>query len=103
MAHAKDQQGKTAYRIIPTKQFRKDLRRLHRSGHDLAKLHAVVTMLAEGKELPRQYRNHPLRGDLANREECHIATDWLLIYQRREDVLILQLLRTGTHADLFGD
>ena len=33
--------------------------------------------------------------------ECHIESDWLLVYQIREDVLCLYLMRTGTHADLF--
>ncbi|MCH7522026.1 MAG: type II toxin-antitoxin system YafQ family toxin [Candidatus Marinimicrobia bacterium] len=32
--------------------------------------------------------------------EGHIDPDWLLIYRRTETALIL--VRTGSHADLFG-
>jgi len=36
-----------------------------------------------------------------NHRECHIQNDWLLIYQIQNDILVLELTRTGTHADLF--
>lgn len=52
--------------------------------------------------LPREYRDHALTGDLADFRECHIEPDWLLMYQIFDDVLILSLTATGTHADLFG-
>ena len=33
--------------------------------------------------------------------ECHIEPDWLLIYKIENRLLILKLIRTGTHSDLF--
>lgn len=33
--------------------------------------------------------------------ECHINPDWLLIYRKDNDELILHLTRTRTHSDLF--
>lgn len=45
-------------------------------------------------------RPHLLSGDGAGYLECHIAPDWLLIYQVDDDEV--RLLRTGTHSDLFG-
>ena len=33
--------------------------------------------------------------------ECHIEPDWLLIYRIKDEVLILELSRTGSHSDLF--
>ena len=33
--------------------------------------------------------------------ECHIEPDWLLVYQIIDDELILRLIRTGSHSDLF--
>ena len=33
---------------------------------------------------------------------CHIQPDWLLIYRIKERLEILNLVDTGTHADLFG-
>ncbi|MDY3707167.1 MAG: type II toxin-antitoxin system YafQ family toxin, partial [Treponema berlinense] len=48
-----------------------------------------------------KYHDHELEGNWKNHRECHIKPDWLLIYQIKDDVLILELSRTGTHADLF--
>ena len=36
-----------------------------------------------------------------NVRECHIKPDWLLIYKIEEDILTLNLIRTGKHNDLF--
>ena len=33
--------------------------------------------------------------------ECHIEPDWLLVYKVIDDELILRLIRTGSHNDLF--
>lgn len=53
--------------------------------------------------LPEKYRDHKLTNskDYENVRECHIEPDWLLIYEIIGDELILNLLRTGSHSDLF--
>lgn len=43
--------------------FKKDYKRLKKRGYDLRKLENVITLLAEGKELPAAYRDHILLGD----------------------------------------
>ena len=48
------------------------------------------------------YVVHSLSGNWVGFRECHIAPDWLLIYQIDGKELILFLTRTGTHADLLG-
>ncbi len=51
------------YKVIYSKQFKKDLRRYERSGRfDLDNFHCVTNLLASGMILPPQYRNHPLEG-----------------------------------------
>ena len=64
-------------------------------------LHEVVSQLANGYALSEDKRDHFLTGNWSGYRECHIAPDWLLIYQivREEQVIILT--RTGTHSDLF--
>jgi mRNA interferase YafQ len=47
-----------------------------------------------------RYRPHRLSGNWNRFWECHIEPDWLLIWDEDETALIL--VRTGTHADLFG-
>lgn len=81
--------------------FKKDLKRIERRGYDLTLLKVVVNLLAEKKSLPGKYKNHWLTGDYKGYQECHITPDWLLVYQIKNDELILVLSRTGTHSDLF--
>lgn len=89
------------YIIKPTSRFEKDLKRATKRGHDLKLLQKVVDTLATGKPLPTKYRDHALKGDYAGCRECHIQPDWLLIYQINNNILVLTLLHTGTHSDLF--
>lgn len=69
----------------------------------MRKLQDVVRLLVTGDPLPTQYHNHKLSGKYRGCEECHIESNWLLIYEHREDMLILHLLRTGRHTDLFDE
>ena len=89
--------------IIYANQFKKDMK-LARSRH-LAeeKLIDVVTDLANDIPLPVRNKDHALQGEFAGCRECHIQPDWLLIYSKESDVELhmLNLLRTGTHSDLF--
>ncbi len=90
-------------RIAYHAQFKKDIKRAVKRGQDLTLLQNVIVMLANDEVLPPQFRDHPLtnsRNYLGVRE-CHIQPDWLLIYQYDDDLLILDLLRTGSHSDLF--
>lgn len=89
------------YKIRWSHQFKKDYRRVMRQGKDIKKLDTIIDALANGEELPGANHDHPLSGNWANHRECHIAPDWLLIYQIHENILILELTRTGSHSDLF--
>ena len=88
------------YRVKTTRQFDRDVARLMRSGYDIGLLRATVELLADGKPLPAKYRDHPLRGDKKGFRDCHIAPDWLLLYLRRKNELVLVLQRTGTHSEI---
>jgi mRNA interferase YafQ len=82
-----------------TKQFRKDLKRMMKSGKDVNKFREVAEKLIHEVPLERQYQDHKLMGKYKGRRECHLEPDWLLIYFIKEDTVIF--VRTGTHADLF--
>jgi mRNA interferase YafQ len=88
------------YHSVPTSRFAKDYARLKKRGKEINKLHAVIDTLLSGTKLPAKYRDHALTGDCDGCRECHIEPDWLLMYEFQGDDLVL--LRTGTHADLFG-
>ena len=89
------------YFVNWTSKFKKDYKLAKKRCYDIAKLNDIVTKLADGEPLPPANKDHPLSGSWANHRECHIAPDWLLIYQIRDSLLVLELTRTGTHADLF--
>ena len=89
------------YTVRRTKKFRKELKKMLKRGADLDKLETVVNILAAGETLPPQYQDHALTGDLEGTRDCHITPDWLLLYRIENDVLVLTLTRTGSHADLF--
>lgn len=87
--------------IIPSRQFRRDLRLAVKRGCRMERLREAVEALARGEPLDVRYRDHALTGNYRDFRECHIEPDWLLVYRVDADALALFLLRTGTHADLF--
>jgi mRNA interferase YafQ len=82
-----------------TNRFKKDLKLMVRRGHDPESIKCVIRDLVEEKVLGPKYRDHVLIGNFKARRECHIESDWLLIYRLEESRIIFE--RTGTHADLF--
>ena len=87
--------------IVPSNQFKKDLKLARKRGLNLALLSVVVDTLAAQQSLDAKYRDHSLTGDYRGFRECHIEPDWLLVYRTEEEQLELFLFRTGTHSDLF--
>jgi len=88
-----------------TKRFRRDYKRIARSGKKIEKLNVVMQMLTRGILLPTHYKDHLLQGELQNRRDCHIEGDWLLLYQltrneQGEEVIIFHA--TDTHENIFG-
>ena len=92
-----------AYTIKETSQFRKDLKLCKKKNLDFDELRKVINYLSEGKSIPAKYLDHPLKPSkqFMNCRELHIKPDWLLIYKYSNDKVILYLIRTGSHSNLF--
>lgn len=86
--------------IIWSKRYKKDLKRMIRQHANLDLHDEVVNLLCEDKPLPEKYRDHALSGELRNYRELHIAPDWLLVYEKKQDTILL-LAATGSHTELF--
>lgn len=86
-----------------TGKFKRDYRIALKRGCNPQALQDVLTLLLAEKPLPWNYRDHALMNsrNYHNMRECHITPDWLLIYQIERKRLILRLIRTGSHSDLF--
>lgn len=67
----------------------------------MTKLKEVMEALVEEKTLPVRNRDHKLTGSFKGYRECHIESDWLLIYKIQAPEIYFISIRTGTHADLF--
>ena len=85
---------------ISTK-FHKDYKRIKKRGYNLSLLQEVLDKLCFQETLESKYRDHALSGSYKGFRECHIQTDWLLIYKIEKNILVLTLSRMGTHSDLF--
>ena len=86
-------------RIYWTKQFKKDYKLLTKRGLDVEELDFIIKMIVSRNSLPKRNKDHELYGVWIGHRECHIRSDWLLIYRIYDDTL--ELVRTGTHSDLF--
>ncbi len=87
--------------IIWTTQFKKDYKLSLKRGLDITLLDDCIRLLATGQQLPTRFRDHDLSGKWSGYRECHVQADWLLVYRIRSNELVLVLVRTGTHSDLF--
>lgn len=86
-----------------TGQFKRDYKLAIKRGCKADKLETVISLLCNEKPLPEVYQDHALVNsrNYKNVRECHIEPDWLLVYQIEHQNLILKLIRTGSHSDLF--
>lgn len=84
---------------VYTRQFEKDIKRMKKRGKNLEKIKIIIQTLVAEKNLDLIHQDHKLIGNWRDRRECHIESDWLLIYKREKEQIIFE--RTGTHSDLF--
>ncbi|MCI8446463.1 MAG: type II toxin-antitoxin system YafQ family toxin [Bacilli bacterium] len=76
---------------------------MKKQGKDLKKLCIVIETLAKGEQLNNKYNDYQLLDDkfYHNCRESHITSDWLLVYKYENEALVLLLLATGSHSELF--
>lgn len=89
------------FKLIFSTTFKKSYKLCKKRHYDMSLLDEVLHLLETTGHLPEKYKPHILHGDLDGVWECHIASDWLLLWERQDNGLILYLMNTGTHSDLF--
>lgn len=92
------------YSIKRSNNFKKQYKKVLRQGKDISKMEAVIEILANGEKLDEKYKDHNLNDNKYYKgcRECHIEPDWLLVYKIINNELILYLVETGSHSDLFN-
>lgn len=83
-----------------TGQFKKDLKRYKHASIMLGELQKVLTHLRDNGNVPDKYRPHQLCGKYKDCMECHVQSDFLLIWIDKNKPII-KLLRLGSHSELF--
>lgn len=79
------------YGVKFSTHFKKDMKQIQKRGYDQRLIFAVIEKLASGEKLAEKHKDHPLTGDYGGFRECHITPDWRLVYQCRENELLLLL------------
>ena len=85
--------------LVYNRQFEKDVKRCKRRGKDFEKFKIIARTLLKGQALDAIHRDHKLSGNFQGRRECHIESDWLLIYKIEKERLVFE--RLGSRSDLF--
>ena len=88
-------------RLFPSSQYKKDYKRYRNNPQKVAALKHVLDMLSNEQPIPSKYQPHPLHGNYEGCIECHIQGDFLLIWVDPKNEII-ELVRLGTHSELFG-
>ena len=90
------------YTLRFTGEFKHQMKMCERRGYDMELLREAIRILSTEGKLPEKYLPHQLHGDRKGHWECHIQPNWLLVWQQHDRELVLVMLNTGTHADLFS-
>ena len=90
------------YTLIVTSEFKKTFKLCQKRGLDMSLLKKAIDILEMEGKLPDEYRPHKLTNKKGNATwECHIKSDWLLVWQQNDSALILVMVTMGTHSDMF--
>jgi mRNA interferase YafQ len=93
------------YRIKKTSRFKKDFKKILRSGRwtktKNAELEKLIDKLANKETLDAKYQDHQLTNYEYGEREFHFEPDLLVVYSYVDDVLVLSLARIGSHSELF--
>ena len=84
--------------LIPTTQYKKDLKRYANDRKKMEALLSVLQKLQREETLPEENRPHPLKGEYKECMECHVGSDFLLIWIDDNNIT---LVRLGSHSELF--
>jgi len=82
------------------KIFLKEYRKIKFTDKLYLKYLVYINALLKEEPLPAEAKDHPLKGNFSDYREFHISGDLILIYRVKEDTL--QLIRIGSHSEIFG-
>jgi len=87
------------YELFLTSTFKSDFKKHKNNFKFIKEFNIVAKQLVLSGTVDKKYRPHKLFGNYKNSFECHIFSDFLLIWQK--DETLIKLIRIGTHSELF--
>lgn len=91
----------TKYKIKFSKAFKRAYKKIKYNSDLSELLQEIIIKLANDEKLDAKYNDHNLIGNYKDFRECHIKPDLLLIYKKKEDILVLTCIDLGSHSELF--
>lgn len=88
------------WKLKQSGQFKKDLRRYQNDREKMKPLERVLVQLSQNGKVDNKYKPHRLKGEYSGALECHIESDYLLVWID-EEVKTIKLVRLGSHSELF--
>lgn len=88
-------------KLFLSSRYKKDFKRYQYNVQKLRALKEILDMLQHEQLIPAEYQPHMLYGNYKGCMECHIQGDFLLIWVD-PDTDIIELVRLGSHSELFG-
>ncbi|KKQ33613.1 MAG: Addiction module toxin, RelE/StbE family [candidate division TM6 bacterium GW2011_GWF2_37_49] len=85
-----------------SKSFKKDVEKARRQKKDLELLGKVMYTLLSEQPLNPIFQDHQLKGRWSWYRDCHVTSDWVMIYRILAEEQIIKFERLGSHAELFG-
>ena len=77
------------------------MKRYRNNPAKLEALAEILMVLKNEQPIPARYNPHMLKGDYKGCMECHVQGDFLLVWLDEERGII-ELVRLGSHSELFG-
>lgn len=92
------------YTVLYSNKFKKSLKKVIKQGKRIDKLDKIIEKLANKETLEPRYKDHALYDNKLYKgcRDCHIEPDWILIYKYLENEIVLLLVTTGSHSELFN-
>jgi mRNA interferase YafQ len=81
------------------KSFVNDFKKIKTTDKQFDKFISYIYLLKNNKKLPKEARDHKLKGNFVGYREFHLGGDMLIIYLAQNN--IITLIRIGTHSQLF--
>jgi len=91
------------YKLTPTTQFKKDLKKVKSSPNDFKIVSHLLKLLQRKgvNGVPVTMNPHKLKGNYKDYWECHLKPDLLIIWFQIESPKEIKLIRLGSHSELF--